>query len=121
MSKQLVLMPRISEKAYNQSQTAGTYVFQVPMDSNKLTVTKAIEAQFEVTVVGVNMLVKKGKEITRWRKRGGKTVGKRPDLKIAYISLKEGDTINVFPAEEDEKQNKPAPDAKSKKATRSTR
>lgn len=117
MSKLLTLRPRVSEKAYDMSQNRGVYVFEVPADANKHTVADAVEAQFEVTVNSVNMLNSKGKVMRRYRKRGGRVSGERPDVKKAYVTLKEGDEIAIFPKEED-KKDAPAPDAKSKKATR---
>ncbi len=55
MDKSMTLKPRVSEKAYGLSQTAGVYVIQVPGDANKLTVTNAVQAQFDVTVTSVNI------------------------------------------------------------------
>lgn len=121
MFKDMTLKPRVSEKAYMMSQDKKVYIFQVPEDATKLTVAKAIEEQFGVTVVNVNMLNQKGKEKQQYRKRGKRSIGSRPDIKKAYVSIKPGDEIAIFPKEEDEKQTQPAPDAKSKKATRSTK
>lgn len=115
----MTLKPRVSEKAYNKSQQDKVYVFEVPTDANKISVTKAVQDQFNVTVTAVNILNVKGKAKTQYRKRGKRSTGKRPDIKKAYVSLKEGDEIAIFPKEEDEKTTEPAPDAKSKKAARS--
>lgn len=49
MSKTLFIRPRVSEKAYEQSQTKNTYVFQVPTDANRNQVSEAVTAQFDVT------------------------------------------------------------------------
>jgi large subunit ribosomal protein L23 len=106
MNKTMIIKPRISEKAYAQSQTANVYVFQVPGDANKLTVAAAVESQFGVTVESVNILNVKGKVKTSYRKRGGRTQGARVDVKKAYVTVKAGDTIPVFASEEDEKSAK---------------
>lgn len=105
MSTTMTLKPRVSEKAYAQSQAANVYVFQVPADANKLTIAEAVESQFGVTVLAVNIANIKGKVKTSYRKRGGRTSGARADIKKAYVTVKQGDTIPVFASEED---NKPA-------------
>jgi large subunit ribosomal protein L23 len=106
MSKEMLLKPRISEKAYGVSQTGNVYVFQVPVDANKLTVSQAVTAQFNVAVKDVNILNVKGK-VKRTIRRGGRaTTGKRSDFKKAYVTLKEGDSIAIFANEEDEKSAK---------------
>ena len=100
MSKTLAIHPRISEKAYAMSHT-GTYVFVVPMSTNKVEVAKAVSAQFSVTVEDVNIAVQKGKAVRFYRK-GKYDSGNRSDLKKAYVRVAKGDTIPVFAAEEAE-------------------
>ncbi len=100
MSKTLFLKPRMSEKAYGLSQVHNTYVFDVPRDSNKVTVSQAVAAQFAVSVTDVNILSVKGKPKRTAHKRNRPTVGKRADSKKAYVTLKAGDSIPVFAAEE---------------------
>lgn len=114
MDKTMILKPRISEKAYAQSQTADVYTFVVPKDANKTTVAQAIEAQFSVTVTAVNITNVKGKVKTSYRKRGGRTTGARADIKKAYVTVKEGDAISVFANEEDNTPTK-KPAKKEKK------
>ncbi len=102
MSKTMTIWPRISEKAYGQSQTTNTYVFVVPNDSNRVTVAEAITAQFGVTVTDVNILNVKGKVKRTVRKGGRASTGRDNDFKKAYVTLKEGDSIAVFAAEEEQ-------------------
>lgn len=101
MSKTLVLQPRMSEKTYAQSQ-AQTYVFVVPKDANKHSVARAVEAQFEVTVTGVNILNQKGKA-KRTISRGGRRVanGSQSDIKKAYVTIAEGQSLPIFEAIEE--------------------
>ena len=106
MDKTMTLKPRISEKAYAQSQTSNVYVFVVPEDANKLTVAQAVEAQFDVTVLTVNILNIKGKVKTSYMKRGKRTPGARVDVKKAYVTVKQGDTIAVFASEDDKPADK---------------
>ena len=53
----------------------------------------AIETVFDVTVTKVNTLNRDGK---RKRNRRNGTFGKRPDIKRAYVTLLEGDSIELF-------------------------
>jgi large subunit ribosomal protein L23 len=106
MSKTLVLKPRVSEKAYGQSQTKNVYVFVVPTDVNRNQVADAVTAQFAVTVTGVNILNVKGKAKRTVRKGGKQSQGKDNDFKKAYVTLKEGDSIAVFATEDDKAEPK---------------
>lgn len=96
MDKQLVLKPRLSEKTYGMSLVSNTYTFVVPGDANKHTVASAVAAQFNVTVVDVNIVNVKGKTKRTVRKGGRPTMGKRSDVKKAYVTLKDGDTLPIF-------------------------
>ena len=99
----LNLKPRLSEKAYRQSTLQQTYVFVVPGDANKLQVKSAVEAQFGVTVTGVNIVVQKGKtarSIRLGNRRARPINGQRSDIKKAYVHLKDGDSIKIFDEEE---------------------
>lgn len=107
MSKTMVVKPRFSEKAYGLSQTTGVYVLQVPLGATKLTVAQAVSDQFGVTVTSVNITVTKGKTKRTVRRGGRQRSGKRADMKKAYVTLKEGDSLPVFASEEDKKPEKP--------------
>lgn len=117
----MTLKPRVSEKAYALSQSAGVYVFEVPQDANKLTVARAVASLYSVEVVSVNIVNTDGKSKRTYRKRQGWTIGKKSDVKKAYVTLKKGDSIAIFPAEEDKDAKADKQPAKSKKVTRSTK
>ncbi len=104
MDNQIVIRPRLSEKAYAQSEISRTYAVEVPSDANKLTVARAIAAQFNVTVEDVRILNVKGKAKRTVRKGGRPVMGKRSDVKKAYVTLKEGDRLPFFAQPEDEKK-----------------
>lgn len=101
------VIPRATEKAYAQSQN-NVYVFTVPLTANKQEIAAAVEAQFEVKVTNIKTLVQAGKAIKFSRgknKYPGTT--KRKDSKKAYVTLAQGDSIQVFaeqPAAEEEKK-----------------
>lgn len=99
----LNLKPRMSEKAYQQSLLNNTYVFVVPTDANKLQVKQAVEAQFNVTVEDVNIIVQNGKKARSIRlgnRRARPITGNRSDIKKAYVRVKDGDKIKIFEEEE---------------------
>lgn len=96
--KDVIITPRISEKAYAMSQAENikTYVFVVPVSANKHTVARAITAQYEVTVTNVRTVTLKGKVKQSYRKGGRPIDGRRSDIKKAYVTLKAGDTLPLF-------------------------
>jgi large subunit ribosomal protein L23 len=86
----LVLTPKISEKAIYLAER-GIYVFEVPSDTNKIEVAKAVEAAFKVKVTDVNMVIAKGKI-----KRFKQLVGRERDIKKAMVKVKAGQSIALF-------------------------
>lgn len=97
----MILRPRVSEKAYAVSQLRNTFVFEVPGSANKVTVAEAVAAQFKVTVADVNIVNIKGKAKRTVRKNGRATAGRDVDVKKAYVTLKDGDSIAIFATEDD--------------------
>ena len=87
---QVLVKPTITEKS-TLLQESGRYTFQVALKANKAQVKEAIEKNFNVTVLGVNITKLHGK-----RKRYGPRVKKMPDIKKAVITLKPGDRINLI-------------------------
>ena len=85
----VIRKPIVTEKATMASEN-GAVVFEVSIDSNKPLIKEAVEALFGVKVKAVNTVVTKGKQ-----KRFRGMLGKRRDVKKAYISLEEGNTIDV--------------------------
>lgn len=96
MEKLIVLKPRLSEKSYMLSETRNTYVIEVPSDVSRDLVAKAVKAQFNVTVENVNIVNAKGKTKRTVRKNDRPTMGKRSDVKKAYVTLKAGDKLPFF-------------------------
>lgn len=85
----LIKKPVITEKATRASEN-GAVVFNVAMDATKPQIKEAVEAIFGVKVKAVNTTVTKGKN-KRFRGRPGE----RSDRKKAYVTLVEGNTIDV--------------------------
>lgn len=95
---ELKVIPRMSEKSVAQA-AAGTYLFDVPTRANKQQIAAAVAKQYSVQVVTVNTAVAKGKAKKSYRKGGSPVVGKRNDVKKAYVTLAEGQKIAAFEQE----------------------
>ncbi|WP_068118566.1 50S ribosomal protein L23 [Tropicimonas marinistellae] len=85
----VIRKPVITEKATMASE-ANAVVFEVAIDANKPQIKEAVEGLFGVKVKAVNTTVTKGK-VKRFRGQPGK----RKDVKKAYVTLEEGNTIDV--------------------------
>ena len=85
----VIRKPIITEKTTMASEN-GAVVFEVAIDSNKPTIKEAVESLFDVKVKAVNTTITKGKS-----KRFRGMLGKRKDVKKAYVTLEEGNTIDV--------------------------
>lgn len=88
---QVLLGPHVSEKSTGLGDAAGQVVFKVARDASKPEIKKAVEQLFEVEVRQVRVVCLQGK-----RKGFGRIRGRRSDWKKAYISLAEGQEIDVF-------------------------
>lgn len=104
MNQIITLIPRISEKSYAQSLKGNTYVFNIEDGINKIEIKKAVENQHKVDVVGVRVLVRKGKKARSVRigkRSAGRPVyGKRSDQKIAYVTIEKDQKIKISAFEE---------------------
>ena len=85
----IVRKPLVTEKSTMASEN-GAVVFEVSIDSNKPQIKEAVEALFGVKVKAVNTTITKGK-VKRFRGQ----LGKRRDVKKAYVTLEEGNSIDV--------------------------
>lgn len=91
----ILLIPRVSEKSFKLAGT-NVYMFNVPIDANKIQVKAAVEAEYKVTVTNVNIAVVKGKVKKSFRKGQQPIDGIRKNTKRAYVTLKDGDSIPFF-------------------------
>jgi large subunit ribosomal protein L23 len=85
----LIRKPIITEKATLASES-GAVVFEVQMSATKPQIKEAVEKLFNVKVKAVNTTITKGK-VKKFKGRPGK----RRDVKKAYVTLVEGNTIDV--------------------------
>ena len=85
----VIRKPIITEKATMASE-GNALVFEVDIAANKPLIKEAVETLFSVKVKAVNTTITKGKT-----KRFRGMLGKRKDVKKAYVTLEEGNTIDV--------------------------
>jgi len=88
--RDVIIRPVVSEKSYAGLER-NTYTFIVDPRANKTEIKEAVQAIWNVRVVSVNTLRRRGKV-----KRRRFTLGKRPDQKRAIVTLAEGDSIEIF-------------------------
>jgi large subunit ribosomal protein L23 len=88
---EVIVRPLITEKTSAAFHDRGEYAFEVRQNATKPQIRQAIEDLFGVKVTGVWTSNHRGKE-----KRMGTSIGRRPNWKKAIVTLREGDTIEVF-------------------------
>ena len=86
----VLLTPLVTEKSTHQAHNS-VYTFKVAPGTNKIEITKAIKALYNVDVDNVNILNVRGKI-----KQAGAKLGKRKDYKKAFVTLAKGQKISVF-------------------------
>tara|TARA_B110000438_G_C15758556_1_gene626236 strand:- start:735 stop:1025 length:291 start_codon:yes stop_codon:yes gene_type:complete len=91
-ARDVIVKPVVSEKSYALLEE-NVYTFEVAKEASKPEIRDAVESIFDVTVLKVNTLNRHGK---RKRNRRTPTFHKRPDVKRAYVTLVEGDSIELF-------------------------
>lgn len=86
----ILIKPLVTEKATDLG-SLNKYVFLISDKANKLEVKKAIYSVYGVKPEAVNIVKIEGKRVRR-----GRITGKRKDIKKAIVSLKAGDSIQVY-------------------------
>ena len=87
----IILRPVLTEKAYD-GLADKRYVFEVAIGANKIEIKQAVEAVFGVKVASVTTLRTLG-----MIQRQGRYAGRTPEIKKAYVTLKEDSkTIEFF-------------------------
>lgn len=90
--RDIIHAPVVSEKSYDLLEL-NTYTFVVDKRATKTEIRQAIAEIFDVRVVKVNTMNRKGK-----RKRTGYKFGQRKNTKRALVTLAVGDSIDIFGA-----------------------
>lgn len=90
--RDVILKPVVSEKSYALLDR-NVYTFIVAPDANKIEIKQAVESIFNVRVLKISTLNRKGK---RKRNRRSNTFGRRPNTKRAIVALAADDRIDIF-------------------------
>jgi large subunit ribosomal protein L23 len=88
---EVVLRPLLTEKSLRQSERRNAYTFEVALRANKVQIRRAVEDLFDVKVLDVRTQVRAGKP-----RRHGLRMVNLPARKRALVTLKPGDTIELF-------------------------
>ena len=92
--RDVIIRPVVSEKSYGLLED-NVYTFVVAPGASKPEIRDAVESIFDVSVLKVNTLNRKGKR-KRNRRTGG--FGSKSGQKRALVTLAEGDSIDLFEA-----------------------
>jgi large subunit ribosomal protein L23 len=87
----VLIAPVVTEKGTIVSEKGNQVVFRIRPGASKDQIRDVVEDLFKVTVVRVRTANFLGKQ-----RRRGRTTGRRPNWKKAYITLKKGDRIDIF-------------------------
>ncbi len=87
----IIRRPRISTKVYRLNQNLKQLVLDVHPEANKPLIAQALKVLFNVTAQKVRVVVSKGKF-----KRSGRHVFQGATRKKAYVTLKEGQSIDIM-------------------------
>jgi large subunit ribosomal protein L23 len=90
-AQEIIQAPLVTEKGSLLGEKTNQVLFRVRPDANKIEVKRAIETLFKVKVLKVRMARYLGKI-----RRVGRSTGRLPQWKKAYVTLKEGDKIDFF-------------------------
>jgi large subunit ribosomal protein L23 len=89
--QEIIQAPLVTEKGSLLGEKTNQVLFRVKRDANKIEVKQAVETLFKVKVTKVRLTRYLGKI-----KRVGRSAGRLPMWKKAYVTLKEGDKIDFF-------------------------
>lgn len=94
---EVLIRPLLTEKVTRLSEEKNQYAFEVHRDATKEDIKKAVEEKFGVKVLSVRTVNIAGKRKVRFTRRGLQ-VGKKPDIKKAYVTLDKESKIDYYAA-----------------------
>lgn len=89
--RHVINSPLITEKGTLVNELSNQVLFRVRPEANKVEIKQAVETFFKVKVDKVRTINYMGKT-----KRVGRSAGRRPGWKKAYVTLVEGQRIDFF-------------------------
>lgn len=87
----VLVQPLLTEKITGLRESTNTVGFVVHPEANRVQIKQAVEALLKVKVEKVNIMNVRGKV-----KRLGRFSGKRSDWKKAFVTLKEGEKLEMY-------------------------
>ena len=87
----VLIRPLLTEKITAIRETKNAIAFSVHRQATRIHIRRAVEKVFSVKVASVNVMNVIGK-----KKRQGRFTGKRSDWRKAFITLKEGEKIDLY-------------------------
>jgi large subunit ribosomal protein L23 len=100
MSRSILIKPIISEKSEKLTNKGNQYTFVVDKKANKLEIKKAVESMFTTNVVAVNTVIVPAKLKSR-NTRSGVVRGSISAYKKAYVTLAEGEELDIYGSSEE--------------------
>lgn len=88
---EIIRAPIVTEKSDQVREAHNAYAFEVDRRATKIEIKAAVKELFGVDAVDVRTAIYRGKS-----KRVGRSIGQRPNWKKAIVTLKEGQTIDLF-------------------------
>ena len=92
---EVLVKPIVTEKSNALADKSRTYAFKVSKKANKIEIKKAVQDFYGVTVIDVKTVVVPGKHKSRFTKAGFIN-GVKPAFKKAYVTVAEGETIDLY-------------------------
>jgi len=93
--RMIIQKPVVTEKSTTLKESSNRYVFRVDPGANKRQIKRAVEELFDVTVLDVRTAIYRGK-LSVVMNRKGRFQGYRPSWKKAFVTLADGDSIDIF-------------------------
>ena len=87
---QVLVAPIVSEKATMIAEKTNTVTFKVLQNATKTEIKAAVQLMFKVEVKAIAVVNTKGKT-----KRFGKSMGRRDNIRKAYVTLQPGQELNI--------------------------
>jgi len=87
----VIIKPLVTEKTTHQQETRNVYAFQVAQHANKIQIRRAVEQLYNVKVLDVRTLNRKGKP-----RRSRFKMSKTSEWKRAIVTLDENSRIELY-------------------------
>ena len=92
---EVLVKPIVTEKSNSLTDKSRTYAFRVNRKANKIEIKKAVEDFYGVSVTDVRTIIVPGKHKSRFTKAGFIN-GVKPKYKKAYVTVAEGESIDLY-------------------------